>query len=41
MLEDLVVRSELSIESGDGVVKFLRRDNPIFRSATVMGLEPA
>ena len=37
VLEDLVVRSELSIESGDGVVEFLWREDPIFRSATVMG----
>ena len=36
MLEDLVVRSELSIESGDGVVEFLRREDPIFRSVTVL-----
>ena len=41
VLEDLVLRSELSNESGDGVVKFLRREDPIFRSATVMGREPA
>lgn len=41
MLEDLVVRSELSIESGDGVEEFLRREGPMFRSATVLGREPA
>jgi hypothetical protein len=41
VLEDLVVRCELSFESGDGVVEFLRREGPIFRSATVVGREPA
>jgi hypothetical protein len=41
VLEDLVVRSVLSIESGDGVVDFLRRKGPIFRSATDLGREPA
>ena len=41
MLEDLVVRSELSIESGDGVEFLIREDPPKFRSATVLGREPA
>ena len=41
MLTGFVVRSELSIESGDSVVEFLRRESPIFRSATVLGCEPA
>lgn len=39
MLVDLVVRSELSNESGDGVVEFRRREGPIFRSARVLGRE--
>ena len=39
MLEDLVVRSELPNESGYGAVEFLRREGPIFRSATVLGRE--
>ena len=41
MLKDLVVRSETSIESRDGVVEFLRREGPIFHSATFLGREPA
>ena len=41
VLEDLVVRSELSIESGDGVEFLIREDPPKFRSATVLGREPA
>ena len=41
VLEDLVLRSELSTESGDGVMEFLRREGPIFRSALVLGLESA
>ena len=41
MLDDLVVRSELSIESGEGVVEVRRREGPILRSTTVLGRELA
>ena len=37
MFKDLVVRSELSIKNGDGVVKLLRCEGPIFLSAMVLG----